>query len=267
MKRKNFLAAVAMILLISLALCACGKKEADVDGPAQGENGPVTVTAWTLTPETWSSPNGATIHLSAEMSRRDDAVTGEFVVRQGDADVVNAPCTWDGNKLLAEAELNAADGYSYFVVLTAADGSLTECPLGGADASLVNLASALNSYCNVVVGDSDYSNKTLTLTAGSVEIRVPQITDDGAAITCKEVSLVLTMDGEELTRTAVAVSSTEVSGGFEADLAGTTFSVPAMDDDGQVLLRLEVSLSNGQSLSAEGGTWTYMDGQIISTVG
>lgn len=265
MKQRSLFRLISLFLVCALALCGCGNKEPQNSGNNDGT--PMTLGQWTLTPETWSSPNGATVHLSAEVTNPDKTASAEFVVRLGDGDVVGAPCSWDGNKLLAEAELNAADGYSYYIVLTAADGALTEWPLGGADSSLVNLATALNSYCNLLVTDSTYANGTLTLTSGSLEIQAPQLTDNGNAITCKEVTLVLTKDGQELTRTAVTVTDSEVPGGFEADLAGTTFSVPAMEEDGQILLRLDVTLSNGQSLSAEGGTWTYMDGQIVATVG
>lgn len=268
MKRKSIFSVIAMIALICTLLCACGAKQ---PSGSQTDGSPMTLTTWTLTPKTWSSPNGATVQLSADVNHRDDTITGEFVVRQGDADVFAAPCTWEGDKLTAEAELNAADGYSYFVVLTAKDGTLTEIALSTTenpvDISLVNLESALKSYCNVLVSASEYANGVLKLTAGSVEIQVPQITNDGAAITCSEAKLVLTHDGEKLNDVAVVPQASEVPGGYEADLAGVAFPVPALEDDGQLALRLEVTLSNGQLLSAEGGAWTYIDGQIISTVG
>ena len=262
MKRESVLSVIALALVVVLCLGACGKKTQD---------GPMTLTGWTLTPETWSSPNGATVHLSAEVNYKDTEVTAAFVVRQGDGDVVNEPCVWEKDKLTAAAELNAADGYSYFVILTAADGTPTEINLSTeaspVSASLVNLQSALNSYCNVVVEDSDYSGSTLTVSAGTVEIQAPQLTDGGAAISCKDVALVLLHDGEELSRTAVTVEPTEVPGGFEGNIAGAAFSVPTLDTDGQILLRLEVTLSNDQVLTAEGAAWTYMDGQVVSTVG
>lgn len=268
MKRKSIFSVIAMVTLICALLCACGGKSA---ADTQTDGTPMTLTAWTLTPRTWSSPNGATIQLSADVNHRDDTVTAEFVVRQGDADVFTAPCTWDGDKLTAEAELNAADGYSYFVVLTAHDGTLTEIPMSTTenpvDISLVNLESALNSYCNVLVSASEYADGVLKLTAGSLEIQVPQITNDGVAITCSEAKLVLTHDGEKLNDVSVVPQDSEVPGGYEADLSGIAFPVPQLDDDGQLSLQLEVVLSNGQVLTAEGGSWTYIDGHVISTVG
>lgn len=266
MKRNSLFTLIAVILALSLCLCACGKKEKVLD------DGPMALTGWTLTPKTWSSPNGATVCLSAEVNHVDETVAAEFVVRQGDADVCNAQCTWKDGKLIAEAELNAADGYSYFVVLTPLDGATpTEVALNTTESpvstSLTNLASALNSYCNVIVEDSEIAGSTLTITAGSVEIQVPQITDDGKDITCQEVSLVLTMDGEELTRVSVDPQASEVPGGFEADLSGTSFTIPAMEQEGQIVMMLHVKLSNGQELTTEGASWTYMDGQMVSTVG
>lgn len=263
MKRNTVFALIALVLALALSLCACGKKAVD--------DSPMALTDWTLSPQTWSSPNGATVNLTAQVNHKDEAVSASFVVRMGDGDVVNAPCTWDGDKLTAAAELNAADGYSYFVVLTAADGSLEEVPLSTTEkpvsTSLVNLASALNSYCNIIVEDSNITGSTLTLTAGSLEIQAPQITNDGAAITCQETALVLMLDGEEVTRATVTPEASEVPGGFEAGLAGTTFQLPSMAEDGQLILQLKVTLSNGQILTCEGATWTYMDGQVFSAVG
>lgn len=263
MKRNTVFTVIALALVLALSLCACGKKATD--------DSPMALTDWTLSPQTWSSPNGATVNLTAQVNHKDEAVSAHFVVRMGDGDVVNEPCVWDGDKLTAAAELNAADGYSYFVVLTAADGTMEEVPLSTAEkpvsTSLVNLASALNSYCNMIVEDSDITGSTLTLTAGSLEIQTPQITDDSAAITCQETALVLMLDGEEVTRATVTPEASEVPGGFEAGLAGTTFQLPSMAEDGQLILLLKVTLSNGQILTSEGATWTYMDGQVFSAVG
>lgn len=266
MKRKNFLAVLALVMMFALALCACGAKEngENVNAPVSGE---LSLAEWSLSPETWSSPNGATVYLEATANFTEKDASAEFVVRQGDGDVVNAPCAWNGTTLTAEAELNAADGYSYFVVLTDKDGQLTEIPLSEADSSLVNLASALTSYCNVLVSGSEIQQEKLVITAGSVEIQAPRITDQNEAITCGTARLVLTLDGEQLSATDITPMESEVPGGYEADLSGITFDIPAMEQDGQLTLRLEAELSNGQALAAEGGSWTYMDGQIVSTVG
>lgn len=260
-----------LIALMCLALCACGSENTTQQPTAAAITPGITgdglaLASWTLTPETWSSPNGATVHLNAQLTVAQGG-SAEFVVRLGDADVENAPCTLDGTTVTASAELNAADGYSYFLVLTAADGTLTELPLTDVDSSLTNLASALSAYCNLVLTGSQVDGDKLALTAGTVEIQTPQITDDGNAITCAFAQLVLTLDGRELVRQDLTVAATEVPGGYEGDLAGVTLDVPELEDDGQLILRLEVLLSNGQSMAAEGGAWTYMDGQIISTVG
>lgn len=263
MKRNNILTILALTLVIALMLCACGGQE-----PEQTQvSGELSLGGWSLSPETWSSPNGATIHLDAETNFTEDAASAEFVVRQGDADVVNAPCTWNGTTITAEAELNAADGYTYFVVLTDKDGQLTEIPLSEVDSSLTNLASALTSYCNVLVSDSEIQQDKLVITTGSVEIQVPRITDQNEDILCSKTQLVLTLDAEQLGTTEITPAESEVPGGYEANLSGISFDIPAMEQDGQLTLRLEVELSNGQKLSAEGGSWTYMDGQIVSTVG
>ena len=114
---------------------------------------------------------------------------------------------------------------------------------------------------------SGFRGTTLTITGGSVEVQAPRITDDGAAITCSEAVLVLTHNGDELDRTQITLEESEVPSGYELDLSGVRFDVPALEDDQQLALRLDVTLSNGQFLTASGCTWSYIDGQLVSAVG
>lgn len=275
MKRKNILALIALIAAFALALTACGSKTADETTEAAisetAATGVLALSDWGLTAETWSSPNGATIHLTAVPSAYTDGLTAEFVVRLEGIEVANVPCDWDGTHFTAAAELNGADGYGYYVILTAADGAETEIDVNTAanptDTTLINMASALESYCNVLVESSEFSGTTLTITGGSVEVQAPRITDDGAAITCSEAVLVLTHNGDELDRTQITLEESEVPSGYELDLSGVRFDVPALEDDQQLALRLDVTLSNGQFLTASGCTWSYIDGQLVSAVG
>ena len=122
-----------------------------------------------------------------------------------DADSANVPCEWNGSAYTASADLNAADGYCYYVLLTAADGTQTEVaintPTAPTDDALINLESALNSYCNMTVASATQDGSTLTITGGSVEVQAPRITNEGETITCSKAELVLTFD-EEIVGTA-----------------------------------------------------------------
>ena len=48
---------------------------------------------------------------------------------------------------------------------------------------------------------------------------------------------------------------------------GNVSDIPAMEDDQQLSLRLDVTLSNGQTLTDSNGTWTYIGGELLSAVG
>ena len=45
------------------------------------------------------------------------------------------------------------------------------------------------------------------------------------------------------------------------------FDIPEMEDDQQLSLRLDVTLSNGQVLTDSNGTWSYIGGELVSAVG
>jgi hypothetical protein len=221
---------------------------------------------------TWSSPNGATVNVNAIPNGYTDGQSAVFSVRMEGDGVANVPCDWNGSAYTASAELNAADGYCYYVVLTEADGTVTEVavnvPNAPTDESLINLADALNSHCDAAVTDTAFENGKLTITEGSAHIQLPRITLAEGKISCARAELVLSYNGEEVTREALTVPAADVAGLCAADLAGLTFAVPAdIEDDHQLSMQLEVTLSNGHSLSAAAGTWYYLDGQMLLAVG
>jgi len=129
------------------------------------------------------------------------------------------------------------------------------------------MEAALESYCSVIVDASDFSASTLTLTTGSVRIQVPTITNAGETIFCQEAALVLSYNGQELDKQVLELKETDTSGLYEADLAGTTFQIPEMEEDQKVELTLNVTLSNGHSLSAYGGNWIYNTESLLPVVG
>ena len=54
---------------------------------------------------------------------------------------------------------------------------------------------------------------------------------------------------------------------YTLSIADIRFDIPAMEDDQQLSLRLDVTLSNDQVLSDANGTWTYIGGDLVSAVG
>ena len=274
---------LAMVLVLALALTACGSKEAAPEttvavettaAPAETVPAePLELTDWTMSASTWSSPNGATIHISATPNYYTEAQKVDFVVRLEGDDVVLLPCSWDeaAGVYTASADLNAADGYCYYMILTAADGTTTEVavntPTDPVNAAYIDMASALQSYCSIVVEESTFDTSTLTLTTGKVQVQVPSITNEGETISCQEASIVLTHNGQELGKQALTLSETDSENHFEADLADITFSVPELENEEKLELMLTVTLSNGQSLSAYGGNWVYNTEDLLLVVG
>lgn len=277
MKRKNILITVAVLLVLSMALAACGSEKTDEtaapvqNAPVASVTGELGLADWSLSASTWSSPNGATIHLTAAPVAYAEGQSAVFCVRLDGNDVENIPCQWDGSNYTASAELNAADGYGYYVILTAADGTTAEVAVNTPEAvteeSFINMATALNSYCTATVDDSGLQGSKLTVYSGSVQIQVPTIVNDGQAITCDKVQLVLYFNDEAVSSTDLAVAQSDVPGCFTADLKDMEFDTPAMEDDQQLIMNLEVTLSNGQTLFAPAGTWLFNNNSLLGAVG
>ena len=276
MKRRSLLAVIALIAMLTLVLAGCGsddKNTADTTPsvPELTAGQPLDLTSSSLTAATWSSPNGATVTLTAVPNGYSQGQSAAFIVRLEGEEAANVPCDWDGSAYTAAADLNAADGYCYYVLLTAADGTQTEVaintPTAPTDDALINLASSLESYCNMTVEASTLDGSTLTITTGSVDVQAPRITNNGETITCSEAELVLTFGEEVLGTAQLKLDEAEIPGSYTANISGISFSIPGMEDDQQLSIRLDVTLSNGQFLTASGGTFYFLNGEMVSSVG
>lgn len=275
MNKKTILVLVALIAAFAMVLTGCGSKEAEETPPVAATQPvaevPLGLADWSLSASTWSSPNGATVHLTATPNARTDDQYAVFSVRLEGDDIENIPCEWDGTHYTASAELNAADGYCYYVVLTTAAGDQAEIAINTPNAptneALINMETALNTYCTLLVESSDADDEKLTITGGTAQIQLPRITNDGEAITCTEAVLVLNFNGTETDRKVLTLPEPDANGLYVLNISDTRFDIPAMEDDQQLTLRLDVTLSNGQILNDANGTWSYIGGQLVSAVG
>ena len=281
MKKLTILAAV---LVLAIALTACASEKApeatetmaattiatvptETTEPPQ----PLALTSWEMSASTWSSPNGATIHINATPNYYLEGQKADFVVRLESDDIVSVPCQWDGTNYTASADLNAANGYCYYVILTAADGTATEVavntPAAPTNEAFIDIEAALESYCSVIIEDSICESNKLTLTSGQVQVKAPTITNEGEAITCQETALVLSFNGEEIKRETLTLSETDTAGLLEAALENITFEIPELEADQKVELTLQVTLSNGHAMSAYAGDWLYEEEGLLPVVG
>ena len=195
-----------------------------------------------------------------------------FTVRLEGEEVASVPCEWDGSVYTASAELNAEDGYCYFVLLTSASGTESEvtinAPSAPTDETLIDLADALNTYATVTVNTSELKDGKLTITDGTAQLQLPKLTLREGNVVCQEANLILSYDGQEVAREALSGVEADETGISNVSLTGVSFTVPGeMEDDHQLSLRLEAQLSNGQSITAPGGAWYYFDGGLILSVG
>ena len=99
-------------------------------------------------------------------------------------------------------------------------------------------------------------------------VQAPRITDDGENIACAKATLVLTLDGQEVGSTELTMAPGDASRSYEASLADVSFPLPGtIGEQQQLSLRLDAELTNGQKLTAQGGSWYYQDGAMTNAVG
>lgn len=274
--RKRSTLAIVLVLLAAL-LMGCGSEAAPETTaaptiPAADPAQPLSLTQWSMDATAWSSPNGATVNLTATPSGYAEGQSAVFSVRLDGEEIASVPCEWDGNVYTASAELNAEDGYCYFVLLTSAGGTESEvtinAPSAPTDETLINLADALNSYCTVTVNTSELKDGKLTITDGAALLQLPKLTLREGNVVCQEANLILSYDGQEVARESLSGVEADETGVCNVNLTGIAFTVPGeMEDDHQLSLRLEAQLSNGQSVTAPGGAWYYFDGGLVLSVG
>lgn len=226
---------------------------------------------WSMEAKAWSDGNGATVTFTASPVTYVDGQKAALSVRMGELEAESTNCVWDGNAYTGSVELTAADGYSYFCILTSADGSQQELELNSPENitndALVNLGSNLTAYANLVVEDWEATASSLTVKSGYVQAQMPRLTFNNMSASISAASLVLKLNSEEVSRQSITLESGEGIGSFEATLDGNTFTMPAMEEDYQLDLWLEVSLNTGNTVSISGGSWYNSDGQLQLVVG
>lgn len=287
MKKKNILALITLLAVLLTALTGCGGNDdriaeleaenatlkSQVEGltsQLQSLGNVVGLASWTLDATPWSSSNGANVVLTAIPLIHQEGQTAALTVWLEGEMLENVACEWNGESYTAAVDLNAADGYCYYCVLTAPDGTQTEIdvntPNQPMNEALINMETALSAYCNLMLETSEFKDGKLTLSGGYAQVQLPRITA-GEAAAYKSAELVLTFEEKEVSRQSLTLAEGEGAMQYEADLTGISFDIPDMADDQQLDLRLDVALSDGQVLTTPGASWFYLDGDLLLAVG
>lgn len=225
--------------------------------------------AWKLTPVAWSSNNGATVTLNARPASYENGMGASFVVRLNGEEVENKSCDWDGDSFSTAVDLSAEDGYEFEIVVFAAQkpGEAIKpgehIALTDAYMNLANLKSSLEPACTLLVDDYKSDSESFDILACFATVRLPQLSADGTAVTMEKSQIVLMRNGEEVENKPLELKPDEENAGsFTASGSAISFKMPAMEDDYYLDLMMFITLSNGEQLSAHGGTWYYNNGAL-----
>lgn len=225
---------------------------------------------WTLEATPWNDGNGATVTFTATPVNYVEGQKAALSVRMGDLEAESTNCVWDGTAFTGSVELGAADGYGYYCILTSLDGTQEEIKLNTPDSvtneTLVYLGSNLNAYANMIVEDWEATASNLVIKSGYIQVQMPRLTASGTASVSK-ASLILKLNGEETSRMDLTLAAGEGDGSYELALEETSFTMPAMEDDYQLDLYLEVTLSTGNTIQVVGGSWYSNNGELLLVVG
>lgn len=287
MKKKVIYAILAVVLVAALVLAvtSCESKDtaqlkeenaalkaqvAELTARLAALENKPTLEGCTLTGSAWSSNNGATVTVTAVPSAYDETHTAALSVQLNGTEVQFVPCEWNGNAYTASVDLEAANGYGYYFIITTADGVPTRMELNSpsniTDDTLVYMETALSAYADLKIDDWAEQDGKLVLKSGFAQAQMPRLTADGEAAYAG-AELVLKYNGEEVQRQDIKLPDGEGIGRYELALSNVSVKLPELQEDGILQLWLVVTLTNGQTVDHCGCTWTYFDGTLTPSVG
>lgn len=206
----------------------------------------------TLSAVGWPDGRGADVTLILDHVPADDAL---LRVMAGSTVLAEVPCYWDGTACTATAGIEAGNGYTYSLIVGSEARTLAS-PENPVYPELVNLADALNAYCNLVVDEWEVRDNVLTLDTCFAHIQYPQL--GSGALTCVQATLVLKHGDEPISQVSVTDLLQAATGGCEGQIDSAAFTLPELEEGEQVDLWLEATLSDGQVLTTCAATWYAM---------
>ena len=286
MKKRVFSLILAVLMLTALTACsgdadriaqleaenAALKAQIEELNAALKSSGAVAgLSDWRFDSYAWSSNNGANVTFTGTPISYTEGQTAEVSAWLEGELVASAVCEWNGISFVGDLDLNAADGYCYYCTITNPDGTQTEVelntPKNPTNETLIDMETSLTSYCGMMVEDSQLEGSTLTIVSGYAQVQLPKIGQTIEDVTCTGGQLVLESMGKEVARCDLTLVPGETADRYAAEIAGLTFTIPEMKDDEQLDIRMDVTLSDGQTLTTAGGSWFFNGGKLYLVVG
>ena len=229
------------------------------------------LTDWDLTASASSDRNSAVLTFSAVPAVAPEGQTVSLVVLLNGFEAESVQCSPENGTYHGTLTLPAADGYSYYCLITNPNGAQQQIPLitedNSQDRTLIDLSASLTGYCHLMVEDWAFSDDTLTVNYGLFQVMAPRLSPDGSPIEATKAALVLMHNGQEVSRQELPLVAGEAEGTYEASIINIPFTTPALEDDHQLDLVLEISLSAGDPLTNNSCSWYYIDGGLTMVVG
>lgn len=225
--------------------------------------------SWSLEAQAWADSTGADICFTAVPAEDAQGVSATLLVYLEGRQTAAVPCAWDGAAFTAVAQLNPADGYSYYCLLQSPGGTeqlLLASPEEPGAPIAVYLASALNRYCNVMLSDWAVTEAGLTLKEVYAHAQLPRLSPEGE-VALTGAFLELRRNGAVVETVNAALSQDEVALSFSAAITDVSFPLPELAEGDVLELYLRVKLSAGEDLTAYGASWYLEEGVLTSVVG
>lgn len=214
---------------------------------------------WDLALIPWETGTGASVTLTAVPAGYEEGMTAVLCIRLSSQEVVTTPCSWTGDVFTATAELTAQDGYGYYCILTDAEGNKQQLALTTPENPVedipVYLATALSAYCNMTMDSWLDLDNTLTISLAYVQAQLPRLSADGTGAGIESAQLRLYHNGEAYSSAAITLEPGSTDGSYEYTISGITLDMPQLEEDACLDLYLEITLSDGRTLTALGASW------------
>lgn len=118
---------------------------------------------------------------------------------------------------------------------------------------------ASEAYCNLIIGDWTFEGDTLTVSTAFAQV----LAENNAL----ETAVIRLETGSEPITLPIEMHPGEAAHSYELDLTNLVFVLSDLSEGDMMALHLDVTLSDGQALTACAATWEYLEGKLHMSVG